>query len=401
MGKTEDQVFGVEWNQTEAPDGKWTRIDRYGNSVSLEDSDFNSLLPWCLMKRVNLAPDGTINAVYGDPDYTNDGSNGRVMVQIPRFYVRAQKSIVGGDTVYRRWISFKNRKNFDVNPVFNMRTNNPPADFYYVGAYEADGYDDGTFKLHSRTGKQPVTGEVSYPGLPNGGELTIGQSRDYANNINIGSNWGQFSWWTLSALQTLNMIEYGNLNSQSNIGKGIVDKDWTGDFNGENTGYDDIDNQIPPNGTGSGTGTDGLTPIAYRWIENPWGNTWTFVDGYNAIDAEYRLINRDGTGTFKDTLDGDNYEASHVSPITYNDGYVKNIEFEELLKYTLIPANVDGSDDTYIPDKWYVHDTGEINIALSGGHWPSGSLAGLVYVYSPRVSSSSYCYLGCRVEFAK
>lgn len=56
--------------------------------------------------------------------------------------------------------------------------------------------------------------------------------------------------------------------------------------------------------TSDGAGTPSNdAPFVWRGIENIGGNCWNYVDGYNAIDAEYRIINRDGSGTFADALD--------------------------------------------------------------------------------------------------
>jgi hypothetical protein len=41
--------------------------------------------------RCTVADDGTIIAKYGDNNYTEDGSNGQVMVYIPKFYYKYNK----------------------------------------------------------------------------------------------------------------------------------------------------------------------------------------------------------------------------------------------------------------------------------------------------------------------
>jgi len=466
---------GVEWNQTQ---DTWRRISREGDEVSFVRSDFDNWYPWKYMRRVNMAPTGKINAVYGDDNYVNDGTNGRVMVQIPKFFVRSEMIVEGGDTKYRWWISDQDIAGFEVHPAFNQRTGNPPADAIYVGAYEADFVYDSVgahAELHSRTGKQPWAGgqiwsvdfdagtnepaigdNVSTPNDANwfivdynvtagawatndaagklwirkpsddalgwldndvitnntqanqlatceftGGAktalpLTITNARTYAGNI--GTGWGLMNIWTLSAIQLLFMIEYGNMDSQANVGLGIVNKAGGTGFAGELTGADSIDTNVGSNGTGTGTGTNGLTPIAYRWIENLWGNIWSFIDGYNAVDAEYRIINRDGSGTFADPIAGGDYEASIATPIVA-DGYISNIEYENLLKYFLFALAVVGSSSTYIPDYWYAHDAGETNIALAGGSWHYGAHAGLAYLRSFSVAAISTHAIAGRAEF--
>ena len=386
-------VVGVEWNQ--ATD-TWVRIDKNGDEILLNRSRFDDLLPWAGMRRVNLAVDGTINAIHGEADYEEDGTNGRVMVQIPKFWVKSEETVANK---YRWWISDHAVSGFEVHPAFNQRATSPPADYLYVSAYEADGYDDGgTFKAHSRSGVQPMTGGVSYTDMPNAGHLDIDEARTYCTNI--GSYWGMMNIWSLSAIQLLFMVEYGNLDSQTAIGRGIVDKAAGVGFAGELTAAASINSNLGGNGTGAGTGTDGVVPIAYRWIENPWGNVWKFIDGYEAVDAAYHILKATGgwTNSGPSIWGAGDYDASTATPITA-DGWISNIEYESVLKYLLIPAAVGGSSSAYIPDYFYAHGATETNILLAGGGWFSGSSAGLGCLASNCVASSSGRNVGTRLEF--
>jgi hypothetical protein len=349
------------------------------------------------MTRVNLATDGTENYEYGDASYAEDGTEGRVMVKIPQFYYRAT---VSGDDHSFWFAPYKFHDDAAIFPLFYQRDGvGSPADCWYVGAYEADGYDDsGTFKLHSRAGYQPVTGEVSYTDLPNSGRLTIDDAEDYANNI--GTGWGIINVWAWAAIKLLMMTEWGNLDSQTELGEGIVDKASGSGFAGENTGADSINSQLDSQLTGTGTGSDGYTPVCWRGIENPWGNIFKFVIGLNAVNAEYRVIDPDGVASA--TMDGEigagDYESSTAAPIT-SDGYISDIETEALLLPLLIAAATAGSSSTYIPDYQWSHDTGETNIARVGGFWHHGAIAGAGSWVLRDVPSVSVRYIGARLEF--
>lgn len=432
---------------------------------------------WGDIYRVNMADDGTINAVWGEASYKHDGTNGRVMVQIPKFYV---KSTNPAANVYRWWISDAEIPGFEIHPAFVQRNHvGAPLDYIYVGAYEADFYYDAPnthYELHSRTGVQPWTGgqiwevdfdagtnepnigdDVSTPNDANwfivdyhltGGawdgsgtgklwirkpgdaacgwqdndvitnntqanqlatcEFTVGallalvldidDAEDYANNIGVG--WGITNIWTHRAIMLLAAIEWGDLDSQTEVGRGIVDKAGGVGFAGELTGFDSMDSQMDANGTGHGTGVDGVTPICYRFLENIWGNVWEFVIGYNGVDAEYRIIKEAGvaSATMDGVLAGGDYDASTAVPIVA-DGYISNIEWEALLKYLFIPSAVAGGAATYIPDQWYAHDAGETNILLAGGIWSHGSRAGVGCGDSEDVASLSDRSFGARLEF--
>ena len=58
-------------------------VDGCSNGQAIQ-SDFNNIYPWSDMRRCNLSDNGTVNAYHGDPLYAEDGSNGQVMVEIPK-----------------------------------------------------------------------------------------------------------------------------------------------------------------------------------------------------------------------------------------------------------------------------------------------------------------------------
>ena len=480
-------AVGVEWNQST---DTWRRINLNGDTVESWIYSFDELSPWKYMRRVTMSPAGLVNHYGADGKGTGltlDGTDGRVMVQIPKFWVRFENP---SPNVYRYWISPIARAGFEVHPAFNQRATTKPANYIYVSAYEADlmyngdneAYNVAHKELNSRSGVQPYTGNanciwaididtlaveptigdklttpndadfylVDYVktagvwggggagdtaklwirkpggaacgwlagdtiandtagnnvgdqvGAPVGELVDLGSFRTLAGNI--GTGWGQINVWTLFALQLLYYIEYADADSQTTIGRGIVNKVTGTGFAGELTGVDGIDANLATNGTGIGTGTSGLTPIAYRGIENLWGNIWKFIDGYNAVDGDvaatdvkYRLINRDGSGTFADLLAGEDYkESSNLTNPA--DGYIKNIVWQDLLKYAFIGSDTTGNDHQWLYDRFYVHNTLETNILLFGGGWPYGSKAGVVFLNSLHVGTVSARDIGGRLE---
>lgn len=367
-------VRGVEWD---ANIDEWLHIDLYGNHIKLTTEDFDEHPLWGGMKRCTLADDGRVNHYGSNPrgdglDITGDG---QVMVEIPEMFV---KSLSPAANVYQWWASDVPLPGFELHPAWLQRGGIERDNIYY-GAYEAH-WNAGTSKLESITG------------------ATVDNTKTIAtfrtNAEARGPRWGITNIWALSAVQLLYYIEYANANSQTQIGRGIVDNPGAGQV----TGLDSIDTNIAINGTGAGTGTDGVTPIAYRGIENIWGNYLTFIDGYNALDTEYRIIKRDGTGIFQDTLAFGDYEVSAAVPIT-TDGYITNIEYEDLLKYLFVPSAVAGSSTTYFCDYWYSHDAEEVNILRSGHAWDATAKAGVAARDSLDVLTGAGPGIGGRLEF--
>ncbi len=237
--------------------------------------------------------------------------------------------------------------------------------------------------------------------------LTRQLAETYANNIG-SSRWGYADIWGWDLItRILYPIEYCNWNSQSTsvgIGQGIVNKNVGRRFNGELNGALSADANIATNGTGTGTGIDGLTPSVYRGIENPWGNCWQFIIGLDATDSAYRILKRDGTGTPACPLASGSYESTVAAPYTYDvtlrpDGYAKTTLFEDLTKYLMIPNLGDGSSSTYLCDYAWWHRAGQTNILLAGGAWRYGATAGVGCRILGYVSSISDRDCAARCEF--
>lgn len=483
-------VIGVEWNQGT---DTWRHIDEDANTLTLTSIDFDKHPTWGGMRRCNMADDGTVKCYRGDPDFVYTGVNGRVMVEIPRCYV---KSANPSSNVYRFWISSNPKPGFTVHPAFRQGGDGTAhyASNLYVGAYEADFiYDSANthYELHSRTGKQPWTGstitEINFDGGFNepaiedsvstsssdadtlwsivdyvktagdwanstaAGKIWVRQTaevscgftdneninNDTQGNVlagydaatgvngavsalhldmaeirtyaqNIGADWEMWNYWSLSLIRLLYYMEYASANSQdtsAGIGKGVVDKATGIGFDGELTGHDSIDTNVADNGTGTGTGTDGLTPMAYRGIENLWGNAWQYVDGYNAVngttpatDVKYRVLKRDGTSTFADALVAYDESSNLTNP---SDGYQTNWLYETTYALALLPSVTAGTDSTYLYDYFWVHDENETNVLLFGGHWSGSVAAGVGYLFSDHEASYSDRKHGARLEFLK
>ncbi len=390
-------VVGIEWD-TMSTSSTVTRIDAAGNPLgSLQSGFFDAHPIWggrwrCVRDRTTGAITYGTNA-RGD-GLTLDGTAGDVLVRKPLYYARHE---FDADTnLARYWVSPTARPGFEAHPYWYMRGEGALASEMFGGAYESYGYlDDVTYKLGSATGKTPVTGEVAYPDLPNAGRLHINDAEAYAGNVAPG--FGCESFWGYCADQLLMYIEYGSLDIQTALGKGIVDLASGTGFAGKNTGADGIDALLAENGTGVGSGLNGQTPVCWRGIENPYGNTWKFIIGANTyLDGSYRLIRRDGTGTLAGTLAEGSYESGTGLPLA--NGYISGLLHGEPAGLAFLPSAAAGSDSSYLADYWYAC-TANGNILLAGGgwRWARGAGPGFRGAYGgPTYSSRS---VGARLEF--
>jgi hypothetical protein len=368
-----EKVYGIEWNKTQ---DSYRRLQDaedlsviHARTPGYKDSDFDDIFPWNKIKRCNLADNITVNSYYGDPDYAENGSNGQVMDEIPKFYYKFEKETdTSGDKIYRWFITENPKTGFTLFPAFIR--NGKVNDYIYIAAFEA--HNNGGV-LESVAGVQPTT------------EQTRATFRSQAEAR--GPGWTILDMLSAGAYQLLYLIEYANFNSQKEIGKGVVDKA-SGTVNeSEITGYTHGNKSF-------GDPNDGLIPVSYRGIENPWGNTWKFIDGFVIKDDGYYYT--DDITNFNDT--GSGYQRVAVTPIT-SDGYADDIEDD--MGFGFIPSSTTGTSSTYLTDYFYAHDTGEVNIALLGSSWYDTLQAGVGSWYLYYVASNSSRNVSARLFCVK
>lgn len=478
-------VLGVKWDQGSSSPAL-TRIDIDGNTISSLPYSLDTHPLWGNIGRCTMTTAGypTYGSNGRGDGLTLDGSTGRVMIRVPQFWAKAEKS----GSEFSFWASPIPLSGFELFPS-HVQRGGTVRDNIFVSAYPAVLANDafplhtGTkATLHSYTAQQPWTGytsirsdgmtelpfdtgsteftigetltgatggavgtivdwiitsgtwggnnaagkvwlkqqsEINYQaenltgsiagaacaaatGVQSNLTLTQANARTYSTT-NINSRWGFMNMWTHAALKLLYLIEYAHLDSQSltnGIGQGVVNKASGTGFAGEETGSDSSDTNIGTNGTGIGTGTDGLTHIVWRGIADLWGNVWQFVDGFEAKDSvdNYRIIKRDGSGTFANPMGAGSYETSVAVPIVA-DGFISNIVHEDLLKFLFIPSGVAGASDTYLCDYFYAHNAGQTNILLAGGAWANGDVSGVGSLIATYGASFSGRHFGTRLEF--
>lgn len=262
---------------------------------------FNKFLMYGGRTRCNVTDNGTITAFYGQSSYRDDGSNGQVMIYQPKFYyyrnpIKMTDGTIG-KIVNQEQIIVSSTKyvNFKLHPLF-LDENGNELEYVLLSAYEGSYYDtssnsyitddSGTIdfsadKLCSIAGVKPVSGKNN--------SLTTISAEQLAQNR--GSHWHITNIAAESALQMLFMSEYGSLNGQTELEKGISQITGSSTYNaasqtgsttslGNTTGAAEATTNII-NGVTTVYNTNGTRAITYRGMENPWGNIWRFVGGLN------------------------------------------------------------------------------------------------------------------------
>ena len=157
-------------------------------------NDFDNAYPWCEMKLCNVKVDDNGDekiTLEGDKNFKTDGSNGNVMVRIPKFYTKREVK----DGYEYIWISGKKHKDYTLEPVF-IDSDGEENDYVYMSAYLGGLKDE---KIVSTAGTYPVV------------QLEYGNMIDYAKNN--GDGFDELNFLMVSALQKLFIIETGTIDS--------------------------------------------------------------------------------------------------------------------------------------------------------------------------------------------
>ena len=353
-------------------------------------------------KRCNVADDGTILAYYGDDGYKEDGSNGQVMVYQPKVYYLILPliydkidDVVGGYHLRKAnyYVSLAERPGFKLHPAF-INENGEEVDYILKSAFEGSIYDvsagkyltndeqvmDATVdKLCSVANVKPCSG------------LTQSLTRDKVEQMakNRGDGWHCSGIKDIALEQLLMMIELGSMNTQTNIGLGVVNVSDNTSYNcsaltgstsslGNTTGR--ATSTVVTKGTEKTTYTDDdKTSITYRGVENFWGNIWKFAEGVNFYgDGHQRggqpYICKDFD--YKEDFSSNNYEPAGFT-LTNNNGYISAIGYNPNFDWLFFASESKGDSSTPVGD--YLYSTPKLNdyrAALLGGRWFDGSRDG-------------------------
>lgn len=367
-------------------------------------ADFDKFSMYGGRKRCNVSDGGTINAYYGDEGYTEDGSNGQVMVYQPKFYylvcpLEYDRQETGYGYHLRKanyYISETQRAGFKLHPAFYDKNGNE-VDYILMSAYEGCIYDTSASaylkndeqvmdaskdKFSSIAGARPASGVSQNLTRPNIEQMAK----------NRGEGWHSLGIKTASMEQLLMIIEMGMMNLQTAIGQGVVNLPWT-------TGSDTTSSYAGATGStaslGNGTGratktttyeggkatdytVDGKTSICYRGVENFWGNIWKFAYGINF----YCEVGKPFLGyvckdfNYAESKKTDNYENIGFTLPSEN-GYVSAIGYSTKYDWLFLPSEVKGNSSLPVGDYYYQNNTWDgYRIALLGGSWYYGSVAG-------------------------
>lgn len=391
-------------------------------------ADFDKFSMYGGRKRCNVSDGGTINAYYGDEGYTEDGSNGQVMVYQPKFYylvcpLEYDRQETGYGYHLRKanyYVSETQRAGFKLHPAFYDKNGNE-VDYILMSAYEGCIYDTSANaylkndeqvmdaskdKFSSIAGARPASGVSQNLTRPNIEQMAK----------NRGEGWHSFGIKTASMEQLLMIVEMGMMNLQTAIGQGVVNLPWT-------TGSDTTSSYAGAtgstaslgNGTGRATETttyeggvatknteDGKTSICYRGVENFWGNIWKFAYGVNIwgngkMAGGMPYICSDFN--YAEGKNTDNYEGAGFT-VTKANGYISAMGYSTKYDWLFMASECLGNSSLPVGDYTYITENlNGYKIARLGGDWGGGSNAGGFYWYLNNGVGYRYRTVGGRLVY--
>ena len=373
-------------------------------------ADFDKFSMYGGRKRCNVSDGGTINAYYGDEGYTEDGSNGQVMVYQPKFYylvcpLEYDRQETGYGYHLRKanyYVSETQRAGFKLHPAFYDKNGNE-VDYILMSAYEGCIYDTSANaymlndeqvmdaskdKFSSIAGARPATGVSQNLTRPNIEQMAK----------NRGEGWHSFGIKTASMEQLLMIVELGMMNLQTAIGQGVVNLPWT---TGTDTtsSYAGVTGSTASLGNGTGRATetttyeggvatkntaDGKTSICYRGVENFWGNIWKFAYGVNIwgngkMAGGMPYICSDFN--YAEGKNTDNYEGAGFT-VTKANGYISAMGYSTKYDWLFMASECLGNSSLPVGDYTYITENlNGYRIARLGGSWNNGSYAGGFFWY--------------------
>lgn len=248
------------------------------------------------MKRYNII-DGAIAYSEDDPEFSMTDYD--TVVYIPPFYYAA----------YKNSFSWQ----WSISPTEKEGYVLHPGSGRYIGRYHTSGDSTAVF---SKSGVQPLV------------STTRANFRTYSHAK--GENWWMLDIATWSALQLLYLVEFADFNSQAKLGQG----------------YGSSSQALGSTDTAAYHTCYGATSNQYRWIEQPFGRCYDWVDGFGS-SGSVGYLGTDNSA-FTNTLTG--LESSGVNMYDAI-SYITGFGYSKKFPWAMLPdAASGGSASTYVSD---------------------------------------------------
>lgn len=418
------------WERMDNNVGKVANATKDGSSVQ---NDFDYIYPWSdITSYIYNATTNEVVAEYGDINYNPDGSLGEVFTRIPSFYwkrwrddtyeyvsisasklegyIKSEQFSVGRYTTsyINSKMSSRSGEVPEVNRnITSFRTesrklgnNIAILDYHYflIQMLYLVEYADYNSQLMLGNGMTTFRTDNNDKALvAESGVNRIIINASGANNFKVGQqvSIGTSSTYNWDVAKNRTITKKEDYSSGDITGTAIY-------FDGASVDVA-LNNVLWTTGQKSGgcdtlgmksgcTANDGKMAVAYRGIENPFGNIFQFIDGINVKDHICYLC------TSQDDYEVDKF-TSPYNALGYTNaltnGYSKSLGYDSNYPIASFPTEIGASSTTGTCD-YYSQNIGN-RIAFIGGHWVDGSNAGLWYWVLLNTSGFAPFYIGSRL----
>lgn len=388
-------------------------FERTQDAIGLRaGEDFDSYAMYGGRMRCNVRDDGTITAFYGDLNYKEDGSNGQVMIYQPKFYY--QRSFVketpsAHGTIIRREnliLSVQERVGFQLHPLF--KSGNEELDYVLLPAYEGSVYDvsESAYLLNNESTVDIAQDKLSsIAGVKpfNGTHMSLTVDMVKALAANRGTGWQLTNAESESALQMLETVEFGSMNGQAVLEKGITEINRSNSTDcsaitgstsslGNTTGAAES-TVIDRDGTRTTYSVAGSRAISYRGMENPWGEMWRLI-GNGEVQGNGNTL---GGVPY---INGDplNIHLPHASSAWISAMGYQNLKYD----WMYLPIECATSANSAVPvgdALWTTQNLNATNLLAVGGSINANDAAGPFYYSADIGMTSEIRYFNGRIMF--
>ena len=314
-----------------------------------------------------LNPDNVAKQINGSPaDITTLGND--VMLEVPRMGTNCMW--LDSNRLKITITTAPNRAGYDYR-AFSLHKYND-CDKIYIGRYHACLNNN---RMYSSSGKTPMVSQ------------TLAQHRTYATNR--GTGYTDIGICDNILLQCIYLLITKNFNSQSAVGRGIVDTKAK-----HNTGEANTFGWL---NTGSPNKTNGNTAVCCLGIENFWGNIWVWEDGM-IRNSNRQFFMAQYADQYNSDATGYEYIAQASPTATGYQGRCAGIpKFIFMPDASTVAASGRG-ESTYMCDYQYINES-ITAIPHFGGGWAAGSGAGAFERTLDRAPSTVFDDGGSRLVY--
>ena len=354
---------------TDVYSGRYGIIWDYASDTSIRIGSGGYTSIQSMLKRCVMNVDGTVK-YYLHKDNSNfkedgslaiiDGTDGNVMVEVPKCYIRMQK--IGTLNYFE--VALEPSDGLVLSPSHSI--NGVEVEYRYYRAYEGHVLNN---KLISGSGR-----------IPSRNINTI----DFRNYCKAnGENWHMTDWYLKNLITMLLYIEFNTLIPDGLIGVGNN----TGNDNGLTTG---MSNHL---GNKSSL-PNAVNYMSYRGIENFYGSMWENVDGINIQNRKVFINTKNNPATFaSDVYTGDYVDSGIILPVSGGE-YIKDCNISP--EYGILPSVGGGSNTTRYGDGIWTNPTGTI-VYISGSA-DNATFTGPACLNGYNGSSNVNVALGCGIS---